>query len=154
MNKIFAILMTGALIAAGPALGAGSDDPPKAADLAELVTAREHVKAERYGEAIPLLKKVVAKQPQNAGAYNLLAYSQRKQDDVEASLANYKTALKIDPTHKDAHEYIGELYLRMDDLANAEKHLKRLDSLCFFGCEQFDELKAAIAAYKKKKGLS
>ena len=60
----------------------------------------------------------------------------------------------MDPSHKDAHEYIGELYLRMDDLANAEKHLKRLDQLCFFGCEQFDELKAAIAAYKKKKGQS
>ena len=42
----------------------------------------------------------------------------------------------------------------MDDLANAEKHLERLDQLCSFGCEQFDELKAAIAAYKKKKGQS
>ena len=60
----------------------------------------------------------------------------------------------MDPSHKDAHEYIGELYLRMDDLANAEKHLERLDQLCSFGCEQFDELKAAIAAYKKKKGQS
>ena len=73
-------------------------------------------------------------------------------DDLTASLENYKKALSIDPSHKDAHEYLGELYLRMGDLAKAEKQLKRLDSLCFFGCDQIDELKAAIAAYKKKKG--
>lgn len=117
-----------------------------------MMDARKHVKAERYKDAIPLLEKAIAAKPQNADAWNLLAFSQRKLNDLKASLANYKKALSIDPSHKDAHEYLGELYLRMDDLANAEKHLNRLDSLCFFGCTQLDELKAAIAAYKKKKG--
>jgi protein involved in temperature-dependent protein secretion len=58
--------------------------------------------------------------------------------------------LGIDPSHKDAHEYLGELYLRMGDLAKAEKQLKQLGNLCSFGCDQLDELKSAIAAYKKK----
>ena len=154
MKHLLAILVAGLFMVSGQAYAAGSDDPPKAADLAELVAAKKHVQAENYKEAIPLLEKVVATQPQNANALNLLAYSQRKSDDLKASLANYKKALAVDPSHKDAHEYIGELYLRMDDLANAEKHLERLDQLCSFGCEQFDELKAAIAAYKKKKGQS
>ena len=117
-----------------------------------MVQARDMIKGEHYNQAIPLLNKVIAEQPKNADALNLLAYSQRKTDDVQASLSNYKKALAIEPSHKDAHEYIGELYLRMGDLANAEKHLKRLDSICFSGCEQYDELKAAIAAYKQKKG--
>ena len=152
MKQILAVLAIGILAMTGTAHAAGSSDAPEAKDLAEMVQARDMIKGEHYNQAIPLLNKVIAQQPKNADALNLLAYSQRKTDDVQASLANYKKALAIDPSHKDAHEYIGELYLRMGDLANAEKHLKRLDSICFSGCEQYDELKAAIAAYKQKKG--
>ncbi len=152
MKQFLAVLAIGMLAMTGTAHAAGSSDAPEAKDLAEMVQARDLIKGERYNEAIPMLNKVIAQQPKNADALNLLAYSQRKTDDIQASLANYKKALAIDPSHKDAHEYIGELYLRMGDLANAEKHLKQLDSICFFGCEQFNELKAAIAAYKQKKG--
>ena len=152
MKQILAVLAIGIFVMTGTAHAAGSSDAPEAKDLAEMVQARELIKGEHYNQAIPLLNKVIAQQPKNADALNLLAYSQRKTDDIQASLANYKKALAIDPSHKDAHEYIGELYLRMGDLANAEKHLERLDSICFLGCEQFDELKAAIAAYKQKKG--
>ena len=152
MKQILAVLAIGILAMTGTAHAAGSSDAPEAKDLAEMVQARDMIRGEHYNEAIPLLNKVIAQQPKNADALNLLAYSQRKTDDVQASLANYKKALAIDPSHKDAHEYIGELYLRMGDLANAEKHLKRLDNICFSGCEQVNELKAAITAYKQKKG--
>jgi len=150
MRQILTILAIGITALSGVAHAAGSSDAPKAKDLTEMVEARKLVKAERYEEAMPLLDKVISQQPKNADALNLLAYSQRKFDDLEASLANYKKALAIDPSHKDAHEYIGELYLRMGDLASSEKHLKLLESICSFGCEQLDELKAAIAEYKKK----
>ena len=152
MKQILAVLAIGIFVMTGTAHAAGSSDAPEAKDLAEMVQARDMIKGEHYNQAIPLLNKVIAQQPKNADALNLLAYSQRKTDDFQASLANYKKALAIDPSHKDAHEYIGELYLRMGDLANAEKHLKRLDNICFSGCEQFNELKAAITAYKQKKG--
>ena len=133
MKQILAVLAIGILAMTGTAHAAGSSDAPKAKDLAEMVQARDMIKGEHYNEAIPLLNKVIAQQPKNADALNLLAYSQRKTDDVQASLANYKKALAIDPSHKDAHEYIGELYLRMGDLANAEKHLKRLGQHLFLG---------------------
>tara|TARA_B100000676_G_scaffold248318_1_gene251978 strand:+ start:490 stop:948 length:459 start_codon:yes stop_codon:yes gene_type:complete len=152
MNQILAVFAIGILAMTGTAHAAGSSAAPEAKDLVEMVQARDMIKGEHYNQAIPLLNKVIAQQPKNADALNLLAYSQRKTDDFQASLANYKKALAIDPSHKDAHEYIGELYLRMGDLANAEKHLKRLDNICFSGCEQFNELKAAITAFKKKKG--
>ena len=151
MKQLLAIVATCTFLATGLAYAAGSSDPPKPSDMAELVKAREAIPAEKYADAIPLLEKVVAAQPQNDDAFNLLAYSQRQSDDLKTSLANYQKALAIDPSHRDAHEYVGELYLRMGDLANAEKHLKRLDSLCTFGCRQFDELEEAVAAYKKKK---
>jgi Flp pilus assembly protein TadD len=149
MKQLLAVLAFGLLLFTGSAHAAGSSDTPAETDLAEMMAARNHIKAERYKDAIPQLQKVIAQQPQNTDAWNLLAYSQRKMDDLTASLENYKKALSIDPSHKDAHEYLGELYLRMGDLAKAEKQLKRLDNLCFFGCDQLDELKSAIAAYKK-----
>ena len=150
MKQLLAVLAFGLLLFTGSAHAAGSSDAPAATDLAEMMAARDHIKAERYKDAIPQLQKVIAQQPQNADAWNLLAYSQRKIDDLKASLENYKKALGIDPSHKDAHEYLGELYLRMGDLAKAEKQLKQLGDLCSFGCDQLDELKSAIAAYKKK----
>ena len=152
MKQLLAVLAFGMFLFTVSAHAAGSSDAPAATDLAEMLAARDHIKAERYKDAIPQLQRVVAQQPQNADAWNLLAYSQRKMDELTASLENYKKALSIDPSHKDAYEYLGELYLRMGNLAKAEKQLKRLDSLCSFGCDQIDELKAAIAAYKKKKG--
>ena len=150
MKQLLAVLAFGLLLFTGSAHAAGSSDAPAATDLVEMMAARDHIKAERYKDAIPQLQKVIAQQPQNADAWNLLAYSQRKMDDLTVSLENYKKALSIDPSHKDAHEYLGELYLRMGDLAKAENQLTRLDNLCFSGCDQLDELKTAIAAYKKK----
>ena len=151
MKQIMTVMAIGILAFSADAHAAGSSATPEANDRTEMVEARKLIKAENYQDAILLLGKLITQQPKNADVLNLLAYSQRKSDDLKASLANYKKALAIDPTHKDAHEYIGELYLRMGDLASAEKHLKRLDSLCFSGCEQFDELKVAIEAYKKDK---
>ena len=45
-------------------------------------------------------------------------------------------------------EYLGELYLQTDDLAKAKERLKKLDDICTFGCEEFNDLKAAITAYE------
>jgi Flp pilus assembly protein TadD len=150
MKQLLAVLAFGIFLFTGSAHAAGSSDAPAKMDLAEIMVARDHIKAERYKDAISQLQKAIAQQPKNADAWNLLAYSQRKIDDLTASLENYNKALSIDPSHKDAHEYLGELYLRMGDLAKAEKQLKQLDNLCSFGCDQLDELKSAIAAYKKK----
>jgi len=36
------------------------------------------------------------------------------------------------------------------NLAKAEEQLKELDRLCFLGCEEYDDLKKAVAAYRQK----
>ena len=61
----------------------------------------------------------------------------------------YEKALSLDPPHKEAHEYIGDLYLKLKQPEKAKEHLAKLDSICFFGCEEFDELKEAIQGYEK-----
>ena len=95
-----------------------------------------------------LLQQVVAKDPKNADAYNLMGYAVRSSGDPNGSLQYYQQALAIDPRHIGAHEYIGEAYLMLNRPAEAEQHLARLDSLCIFGCSEYRMLKTAIANYK------
>jgi tetratricopeptide (TPR) repeat protein len=106
------------------------------------------VEARNYKDAIPVLQQVVAKEPRNADAYNLLGFATRKSGNPQGSLQYYTTALQIDPKHLGANEYIGEAYLMLDQLPQAEQHLARLGQLCTFGCAEERELKAAIANYR------
>jgi lipoprotein NlpI len=57
-------------------------------------------------------------------------------------------ALAIDPKHRGAHEYLGEAYLMAGNLDKAEEHLRILDKLCWMPCDQYTQLKKAVAAYK------
>ena len=56
--------------------------------------------------------------------------------------------MRINPKHRGALEYSGELYLMTGDLAKAEQRLATLDKACTFGCEEFTDLKKAIASFK------
>ena len=60
--------------------------------------------------------------------------------------------MRLDPNNRDAHEYLGEAYLQVNDLDNARKQLDVLDKLCPDGCSQQRELKEAIAAYEASNG--
>jgi len=106
------------------------------------------VKSANYKKAVKLFNKVVAIEPTDADAWNYLGFSNRKLKNFDLALSAYQKALAIDPKHRGANEYLGELYLQTDDLAKAKERLKKLDDICTFGCEEFDDLKAAITAYE------
>ncbi len=141
-----------ALALSGAAFGMGSDSTqPAAAKPAgdsNYSRAKAMIEAKDYKGALPLLQQVVAQEPKNADAYNLMGYATRKSGDPNGALQYYTQALQIDPKHLGAHEYIGEAYLMLDQPQQAEQHLARLDSLCVFGCAELRELKAALANYK------
>ena len=83
---------------------------------------------------------------------NFLGYAYRKTGKFDASFNHYSEALKLNPKHKHAHEYIGEAYLLTDNLPKAEQHLAELQKLCTpIPCEEYKELKRAVDAYKKTK---
>ena len=92
---------------------------------------------------------MVKAEPRNADAWNYIGFSQRKLEQYDKALAAYNKALAINPKHRGAREYLGELYLMTGDLAKAEAQLRKLDSICSFGCEEYDDLKAAIAKHKQ-----
>jgi Flp pilus assembly protein TadD len=106
------------------------------------------VKSANYKKAIKLFNKVVATKPTDADAWNYLGFSNRKLKKFDLALSAYQKALAIDPKHRGANEYLGELYLQTDDLAKAKERLKKLDDICTFGCEEYSDLKAAITAYE------
>ena len=139
------------------AAGGGADAPTvrqqPAAQPADpnFARAKAMIEARDYRGALPLLQQVVAKDPKNADAYNLLGFATRSSGDPNGSLQYYQYALSLDPRHLGAHEYIGEAYLMLGRLQEAEQHLARLDSLCVFGCSEYRMLKAAIANYKAGK---
>jgi tetratricopeptide (TPR) repeat protein len=137
-------------LAAGSAQAAGGgDDSPKNKDLAQAMAL---VEKGGYAESIPLLEKAVAAEPKNADAHNYLGYSQRKLGNLEAALRSYLRALEIKPKHLGANEYLGELYLELGQLEKAEERLAVLDKACFFGCDEYSDLKKAIEAYKDRAG--
>jgi len=112
--------------------------------------ASQAIKAKEYERAISYLNAVVARDEQNAEAHNLLGFSERMRGNLDAAFKHYERALAIDPKHRGAHEYVGETYLLAGNLPKAEEHLAILDKLCFFPCEEYSDLKAAIAAYRAK----
>ena len=99
-----------------------------------------------------VLREALAKDSANADYHNLYAYAIRKGPDPSLDLVfrHYHEALRINPKHRGAHEYIGEAYLMAGNLAKAKEHLAALDRLCFFGCEEYSMLKKAVAAFESK----
>ena len=118
-----------------------------------MVSGRGAIKAADWKKAISELSAAVKEQPGNADAHNLLAYSFRKQatPDLPKAFEHYNTALKLNPNHKGAHEYIGEAYLMDGKPTKAEEHLARLKTICGgSACEEHDDLAKSLAAYKAK----
>lgn len=107
------------------------------------------INREDYAGALKFLEAEIRKTPDNADAWNLTGYASRKLGDYAASEKAYDKALAIDPAHKGALEYKGELYLTLGNLAGAEEMLARLSKGCSFNCKEKKELAAAIEAYKK-----
>jgi Tfp pilus assembly protein PilF len=149
------VVMLG-LAGAGPAHAAATADPEPSAPAkdARLVEAEKAVKAKNYAKAVGLLERVVADTPRNADALNYLGYSHRKLGNREQALTFYTRALAIDPNHRGANEYLGELYLDMNDLPKAEERLAVLLRACGPRCEEYRDLRAQIEKFKAGKPRS
>jgi tetratricopeptide (TPR) repeat protein len=156
--KTLGLIAGAALIACISASGAfamGPDPAPVAAPRAansaqkDFEDGQKAINAAQYDKGIELMKKVVAAQPKNADAYNLLGFAYRKKGDMRSAAGNYDAALKIDASHKGALEYQGEMFLKLGRLDDAYKNRVRLRDACPSGCNELRELDRAIADFHK-----
>jgi len=151
--KLKFLLTILSLSIAGAAMAAG-DPPPPPERKKDAVLDRYTMASEKqdWRAAAAVLEEGLQKTPNNADYHNLLAYSIRKgaNPDMSKVFQHYNEALRIDPKHKQAHEYLGEAYLMVGNLPKAKEHLAQLDKLCFFGCSEYSDLKKAIGAYEAK----
>ena len=146
-TAITRILITGALLFATSAFAAGAlPEPARAPDKFE--TVRAQIAANNFPGAIDELKRL--NDTGSADWNNLMGYSLRKgaTPDFAGAEKFYDEALRIDPRHRGALEYSGELYLQTGDIAKAEQRLAALDKACRFGCSEYSDLKKAVAQYK------
>jgi Flp pilus assembly protein TadD len=143
-----------ALAVAGAAGAKEGAEEDAAAQDPSHVAARSAITERRYAEAVRLLGEALARDTGNAETHNLLGYAHRKNGDLARAFHHYHEALRLDPEHRGAHEYIGEAYLLAGDLARAEDHLRRLERLCPSACEERDDLRKAIDAYRTTRATA
>ena len=127
--------------------GAGGDNnysssSQKPAGYNEAVTL---ITAEKYQDAIAPLQSAEKSAKNDADVQNLLEFVYRKTGKLDASGLHYTRALKINPEHKGALGYQGELFLMQGNKEAAQANLAKLDKICWLGCDEYDDLKKAIA---------
>jgi tetratricopeptide (TPR) repeat protein len=146
-----------ALFAAFSAQAADTPSPPPEKDKdGKLEAARAAIAKQDWAGAQGILRGALAadKVAQGSADYhNLFAYAMRKAGtrDMDLVFKHYNEALRLNAKHRGAHEYIGEAYLLVGNLAKAKEHLKALDGLCTFGCAEYSDLKQAVSAYESKQ---
>ena len=148
MKPTLSRILTVAVLAASMHAAFAADTEPAAATADKLSPARAQIAAKQWRGAIDELKKV--NDTGSADWNNLMGYSMRKAKvpDYDSAEKYYAEALRIDPRHRGALEYSGELYLMKGDLAKAEERLAALDKICRLPCEEYTDLKKAVAAFK------
>ena len=106
------------------------------------------VKSKNWDQAVYHLNIAAKAEPTNADAQNLLGYAYRNQRKFDLAFKHYGEALRLNPQHRGAHEYMGEAYVIVGDKAKAQQHLAALERICGKGCEEYQDLAKAIAQAK------
>src|ERR1700704_385781 len=133
--SVFALLAGLALLPALQAAGMDTGPGPNARPMdPDYESGKKAVEAGNWKTALDSFERVAS----------------RKSGNLDLAFKHYNDALRLNPRHKGAHEYIGEAYLMVNNLPKAEEHLAQLDKLCFFPCEEYRDLKKAVEEYKSK----
>ena len=148
--SVFLIINSNNVFSAG---SSSDSNKAKTKSLAYL-SAEKLINKKQYSDAIVKLNDALVTDSKNADIYNYLGFSHRKLGKMEDAAFFYNKALEINPKHKGALEYQGEMFLTLNQIGKAEENLKKLDKICFLGCSEFDKLKKSIMDKKLGKKIS
>jgi Flp pilus assembly protein TadD len=145
--SLYLVLLPGASIA-DPV-----EDDPSASKLdPDYAAGKQAIEARNWQAAIKSLSSAALRDSRNADIQNYLGFAYRNAGQLDLALKHYDRALVLNPRHRGAHEYVGETYLMVNNVAKAEEHLAALKKICLIPCEEFDDLKKRIDAYRKSAG--
>jgi tetratricopeptide (TPR) repeat protein len=115
----------------------------------DFATGKRAIVAGDWNGAIKALTSAGLRDDRNADIQNYLGYAYRRLRQLDPAMLHYQQALTLNPRHRSAHEHLGEAHLVQGDLIKAEEHLAALERICLIPCEEYDDLKRAIAEYNK-----
>ena len=128
-----------------------SDDEPAAGGIdPDYAAGKAALDAGDWDTAIRLLSSAALRDTRNADLQNYLGYAYRNAGRLELAFKHYQRALQLNPRHRGAHEYAGEAYLIVNNLAKAEEHLAALEKICLIPCEEYEDLRRAITEYRQR----
>jgi Flp pilus assembly protein TadD len=153
-RALVAVALIGLWLALRPAAAAAdpTEESPAAAQVdPDYAAGRAAIEAKDWRVAIRSLSSAALRDTRNADIHNYLGYAYRHTGQLDLAFLQYQRALQLDPRHRGAHEYVGEAYLMVNDLAKAEEHLAALGKICLIPCAEYADLKKAIAAYRQRR---
>lgn len=118
----------------------------RAAGEQRYLAAVEMIHREQYAAAIESLRMSESAFGPAADIYNYLGYAHRKLGRFDEAQVFYNLALRIDPAHRGATEYLGELHIQTGRIDLALVQLQKLQALCGFGCAEEEELRRWLSA--------
>lgn len=110
------------------------------------MAAVELIHREQYALAIDSLRQSDAAFGPHADIQTYLGFAHRKLGQYEQAQTYYARALRLDPEHRGANEYLGELYIETGRMDLALAQLQKLRQLCVFGCAEEEELRRWLSA--------
>ncbi len=146
-RRLRALFLCAVLLAAVPASGDGAPNssPPENLDYQ---AGLEAINASDWDRAIYNLNVAATALPTDADLQNWLGYAYRQKGNYNAAFDCFRAALHLDPSHRRAHEYMGETYLLTGNKAKAREQLAALERICGKKCPESQDLQKAIATAK------
>jgi tetratricopeptide (TPR) repeat protein len=121
-------LIAVALIAAGIGVYFYVDNAPVRADK-QFQDGMKMMHPGKYGDAVVLFTRALASSPPRAEVYLERANAYQGQGEADLALADFQTALSMDPTMFAAHNGIALIYIQRHDVPHAFEELNKSAAL-------------------------
>jgi Flp pilus assembly protein TadD len=151
VKRLATVLLVGVALCATPALADLTDEEPESARIdPDYSAGKKAIEAKDWTTAIRTLSSAALRDTRNADIQNYLGFAYRNAGEMKQAFEHYERALKLNPRHRGAHEYVGEAYLLIDNLPKAEEHIAALRAICLIPCEELEDLQAKVSAYRNR----
>lgn len=106
---------------------------------------------EKFAKALAKFEEAIGIYEPYAEAWNMIGYCSRNVGDLRRAFDAYDRSLAINPDYEEAHEYLGEAYLKAGNPQKAREQLAWLEAR---KSDEAKELAEAIEAVEKEQAAA